>query len=190
MIAACGATFSKAVFIDITDAPQFGWRGMMIDDVRHFFGKAAMRRTLDLLFREGDAAAPKAGLDCVMTPRRFCYFNYEQGLAHDPVVYPWWSYPIPLEKAYGYDPLAGIPPAAQKHVLGGQCCLWANKIPDEPQLQWQTWPRACATAEVFWSPASCRDFAGFIRRMRIHRLRLLDRRVNCAPFGEEESCEM
>ena len=131
---------------------------------------------------EGGIAAAKAGLECVMTPHRFCYFNYEQGLLHDPIVYPWWSYPISLGKAYAYDPLAGIPPQAQKHVLGGQCCLWANKIPDEPQLQWQAWPRACATAEVFWSPADMRDQADFMRRMRVHRNRLIDAHVNCAPL--------
>lgn len=131
---------------------------------------------------EGGIAAAKANRDCVMCPHRDCYFNYEQGLEDDPVVYPWWSYPLTLERAYRYDPLAGMSAEAGRRVLGGQCCLWANMICDEMQLQWQAWPRACATAEVFWSPASCRDYSDFIRRMEVHRKRLIDAHVNCAPL--------
>ena len=131
---------------------------------------------------EGGIAAAKAGLTCVMAPHLFCYFNYEQGLRDDPVVYPWWSYPITLEKAYSFDPLAGIPDGAQGCVLGGECCLWSNRIPEEMQLQWQTWPRAAATAEVLWSAEGDRDFTDFRRRMVVHRPRLIGRHVMCAPL--------
>ena len=34
---------------EIEDAPQFGWRGVHWDDSRHFFGKAAVKRALDLM---------------------------------------------------------------------------------------------------------------------------------------------
>ena len=33
----------------IADAPAFGWRGVHIDDCRHFFGKAIVKRTIDLM---------------------------------------------------------------------------------------------------------------------------------------------
>jgi len=131
---------------------------------------------------EGGIAAAKAGRSSVMCPHTFCYYNYSQCLAEDPFLYPWWSIPLSLEKAYGYDPLAGIPEAARDTVLGGQCCLWANMIPDEPELQWKAWPRACATAEIFWSPEKLRDFADFRRRLKTHRARLVDMHVNCAPI--------
>lgn len=131
---------------------------------------------------DGGIAAARANRDCVMCPHRDCYFNYEQGIADDPVVYPWWSYPLTLERAYAYDPLAGLSEAEGAHVLGGQCCLWSSMICDEMQLQWQAWPRACATAEVFWSPAERRDYADFAKRMETHRRRLVSRHVNCAPL--------
>lgn len=33
----------------ITDAPRFGWRGMMLDEARHFFGKAKVLQILDIM---------------------------------------------------------------------------------------------------------------------------------------------
>ena len=35
--------------VEIEDAPQFGWRGMLIDDCRHFFGKETVKAQLDLM---------------------------------------------------------------------------------------------------------------------------------------------
>ena len=35
--------------LSITDAPRFGWRGFMIDDARHFFGKDEVKRVLDIM---------------------------------------------------------------------------------------------------------------------------------------------
>lgn len=132
----------------------------------------------------GGIAAAKAGRDSVMCPHDWCYFNYEQCLEDDPFEYPWWSYPLSLERAYAYDPLAGIPAVAQRHVLGGQCCLWSNQIHSEPELHWKAWPRACATAEIFWSPAEMRDFADFKRRVAAARKRLIAKRINAAPIAE------
>ncbi|MDX9869075.1 MAG: beta-N-acetylhexosaminidase, partial [Kiritimatiellia bacterium] len=33
--------------VEIRDAPRFGWRGLMIDEARHFLGKAAVLKILD-----------------------------------------------------------------------------------------------------------------------------------------------
>lgn len=134
---------------------------------------------------EGGIAAAKAGRDSVMCPHEWCYFNYEQCLEDDPFEYPWWSVPLSLERAYAYDPLAGMPAAAQRHVLGGQCCLWSNQIYSEPEFQWKAWPRACATAEIFWSSAESRDYADFCRRMTLVRKRIVANHVNAAPLPEK-----
>lgn len=34
---------------EITDAPRFGWRGISLDEARHFFGKSAVKRLMDLM---------------------------------------------------------------------------------------------------------------------------------------------
>lgn len=131
---------------------------------------------------EGARAAAKAGLQAVMCPHESCYFDYSQGLDDDPATYPWFTCRLPLEQAYAYDPLAELAAEAHRFVLGGQCCNWTEFTCNETELQWKMWPRAAATAEVFWSPAAVRDYADFRRRMAVQRRRLLAQRVNCAPF--------
>ncbi|MGN0832865.1 MAG: family 20 glycosylhydrolase [Kiritimatiellia bacterium] len=131
---------------------------------------------------EGAAAAAKVGLEAVMCPHESCYFDYRQCIDDDPATYPWFTCRLPLAKAYAYDPFAGVAEESRKFILGGQCCNWTEFTCNETELQWKLWPRACATAEVFWTPAAGRDYADFRRRLATHRRRLLARRVNCAPF--------
>ena len=35
--------------VEIKDAPQYKWRGLLIDDCRHFFGKEKVKRVIDLM---------------------------------------------------------------------------------------------------------------------------------------------
>lgn len=37
--------------VEIKDSPAFKWRGVQFDDARHFFGKATVKRTIDLMSR-------------------------------------------------------------------------------------------------------------------------------------------
>ena len=131
---------------------------------------------------EGGRAAAATGHESVMCPHTSCYFDYTQCLEDDPAVYPWFTHKLPLEKAYSYDPLDGIPEDQRKWVLGGQSCNWSEFTCNETELQWKMWPRTCATAEVFWSPAARRDWTDFLGRMATHRRRLLAAGVNCAPL--------
>lgn len=131
---------------------------------------------------EGGRAAAASGHQAVMCPHERCYLDYTQCLADDPAVYPWFTCPLPLEKVYTYDPLEGIPESQHELILGGQCCNWTEYTCNETELQWKMWPRACAAAEVFWSLASSRRYDDFIRRMKIHRGRLISSGINCAPL--------
>ena len=36
---------------EITDSPAYAWRGLMIDESRHFFGKEKVKQYLDMMFR-------------------------------------------------------------------------------------------------------------------------------------------
>lgn len=40
----------KVPFVEIKDKPRFKWRGLQLDESRHFFGKDEVKRLLDLMF--------------------------------------------------------------------------------------------------------------------------------------------
>ena len=128
----------------------------------------------------GGAEAARLGYDMVMNPHTETYYDYRQGLKDDPFQYPGGM--IPLYRAYAFDPAAGVVPEARKHVLGSQAQMWSEYIWNEYDLAWKMWPRACAMAEVLWTAPEKKDFYEFLRRMRVHRGRLLKMGVNCAPL--------
>ncbi|TEB39996.1 N-acetylhexosaminidase [Coprinellus micaceus] len=54
------------------------------------------------------------------------------------------------QKAYSFNPLANITKDQEKLVLGGQQLLWTEQA-GPSNLESIAWPRAAASAEVFWS---------------------------------------
>ncbi len=130
---------------------------------------------------ETGVKAAADGFEVLQTPFRETYYSCPQGLEDDP--FPYRSrHRLPLEKAYRFDPGRDVPEIARKNVLGSECCLWTEMIWNEFDLAWKAWPRACAFAEALWTDPQPRDYEGFARRMAVHRIRLLKRHVNCAPF--------
>lgn len=48
-VAAGGACAIRLPHTSIADSPRFGWRGFMLDEGRHFFGKEEVKRILDVM---------------------------------------------------------------------------------------------------------------------------------------------
>ena len=128
------------------------------------------------------ARAAKAGHELVNSSTRHCYFDYSQDIKGDSHRYLGKSR-ISLEKAYSFDPLAGIPAEASGKVVGGQCNNWAEFTYDGKDLEWKLWPRGLALAEVLWTypDAQRRNFAEFARRAAVRREEMAARGVNAAP---------
>ena len=124
----------------------------------------------------GGIAAARAGHDVVMAPNTWTYFDYYQSDDRDAEPLAIGGY-ISLEKAYSYEP---IPPDLSadeaKHVLGTQAQLWTEYMPDPKHVEYMAYPRACAHAEVAWTPAARKDYADFQARLNTHleRLAILD----------------
>ncbi len=115
---------------------------------------------------EGGIAAAHAGHDVVMTPTSHCYFDYYQ---HDVAMPTAICGCTPLEKVYEFDPVPPeISPDRVRHVLGGGANLWTEFIPNYGHLQYMTWPRACAMAEVLWSEKNGRTYDEFLERLNLH----------------------
>ena len=120
------------------------------------------------------------GHDVVMTPNNYCYLDYGQGLAEDPFQYIGGR--IPLEKCHSMDLCEGVPENLRSHIIGGQGNNWSEYTWNKFDLEWKMWPRGCALAEVFWSGNGKPSYDDFLRRMKVHRTRLIGQRVNCAPL--------
>ena len=123
----------------------------------------------------GGIAAARAGHDVVMVPDDFTYFDYYQSADHaaEPVAD---GGLVTLETVHGYEPIpAELTPDEARHVLGAQFALWTEYVPDPAHAEYMTFPRACAFAEVVWSPGPD-TYPGFLARLESHldRLRAMD----------------
>ena len=130
---------------------------------------------------DGGIAAARKGHDVVMAPTSHTYFDYYQGPPEDEPLA--WGGLLPLETVYDFEPIPEeLDKEQSRHILGAQGQLWGEYIPDERQLEYMAYPRACALAEVVWSPKEGRDYDGFRQRLERHleRLKVLD--VNYRPL--------
>jgi len=130
---------------------------------------------------EGGIAAAQAGHDVVMTPGAYTYFDHyqSQDTVSEPLAIGGF---LPLDSAYAYEPVPGaLSPAEARHVLGAQGQLWTEYMADPKQVEYMAFPRACALAEVLWTPREERDYADFLARLAVHRGRLAILDVNARP---------
>ena len=118
--------------------------------------------------------AAKKGHPVIMSPGPYTYFDMAQ--------YPgerghWWAGVVNTEKTYSFDPMSGhnLKPNEIKNIFGVEGCLWSEYL-NEPvnQVDFQTFPRLCALAEVAWTPQSDRKWSEFRNRMANGYLTRLD----------------
>jgi hexosaminidase len=134
---------------------------------------------------EGGIKAAKMGHAVIMTPDSHCYLDLYQG---DPTVEPDTYSSLRLKDCYDFEPVpAGIP---SRLILGGQANLWTESVYNERHVQYMTWPRSLATAEVLWSPAEKKDWPGFVQRMEAAFARLDSAHVNYARSAYDPVVKM
>jgi hexosaminidase len=122
----------------------------------------------------GGVTAARAGHDVVMCPEQHVYLDHRQhGGPDEPVPI---GHVRTLEDVYRFEPVPPeLTPDEARHVLGTQANVWTEVMETPARVDYQTYPRLSAFAEVAWSclPASAeRDFTGFERRMTAHYARL------------------
>ncbi|WP_406444988.1 beta-N-acetylhexosaminidase [Streptomyces sp. NBC_01613] len=122
----------------------------------------------------GGVAAARAGHDVVMCPEQYVYLDHRQAAGEDEPVPI--GYVRTLEDVYRFEPVPPeLTPDEARHVLGTQANVWTEVMEDPARVDYQTFPRLSAFAEVAWSslPAPAdRDYADFERRMAVHYRRL------------------
>ncbi len=112
----------------------------------------------------GAHAAAVSGHAAVLSPWPTLYFDNRQSTLATEA--PGRLEVVSLEDVYRFsleDPT--LSPAQMRRVLGVQANIWTEHIQTDERVQWMTWPRAAALAEVAWSPAARRDWPSFLRRL-------------------------
>ncbi|MBK3518095.1 glycoside hydrolase family 20 protein [Carboxylicivirga marina] len=114
---------------------------------------------------KGGIEAANSGHNVIMSPTSHCYFDYYQGpIDTEPVAFNGF---IPLKKVYEFDPIpAELSEENARFILGGQGNLWTEKVPDKAHMQYMTFPRMAAMAEVLWTSEQSRDWDSFSQRLK------------------------
>ncbi len=70
-----------------------------------------------------------------------------------------------MKLAYKFEPIPKkLNEKYHKHVLGLEAPMWGEFIPNIKRLEWQTFPRLMAFAEIGWTPKIKKDFTSFHKR--------------------------
>lgn len=120
----------------------------------------------------GGIRAAQEGHDVVMAPTSHTYLDYYQSrdTENEPPAIGGF---LPLSRVYEYDPIpAELDASNRNHVLGAQGQLWTEYMKTPDHVEYMAFPRACALAEVVWSPRANRDYGDFLGRLRVHLQRL------------------
>ncbi len=120
---------------------------------------------------EGGIAAAREGHDVVMTPYGYTYFDYYQAEPeNEPLAI---GGLLPLEKVYAYDPVpAELDEQQRHHILGVQGQVWTEYLSTPEKVEYMAYPRACAMAEIGWTPLDQKDFNEFSVTLGHHVKRL------------------
>jgi hexosaminidase len=117
---------------------------------------------------DGAVAAAQAGHDTVLSPWPTLYFDNRQ--YHD--TQPGRGQLITLRDVYAFDPApASLSAAQRQHILGVQANIWTEHMRTEARVEYMTFPRAAALAEVAWSPPNQLNWESFEARLpaQLHR---------------------
>ncbi len=119
------------------------------------------------------------GNDIVMTPGSHCYLDHSPGAMPKEPGFKVIGGNLSLETVYNFEPIPkGFTPEQAKHVLGAQGNLWSEYIYNQAKWEYLAFPRACAMAEVLWSPREGKDMADFMKRLEMNEKRLDAHGVN------------
>jgi len=133
---------------------------------------------------EGGIAAASQKHDVIMTPESHVYFDYYQSLyPEEPLASGGYT---PLSKVYSYEPAGDkLSSETKQYVKGVEGQAWSEYYTSDAKAEYMIFPRALALAELAWTPASSRNYADFLNRLRLQRKLLKKLQVNTATNFDE-----
>ncbi|THU41112.1 beta-hexosaminidase [Niastella caeni] len=135
---------------------------------------------------EGGKAAIAQHHRVIMTPESHCYFDYYQSLyAEEPLAAGGFT---PLQKVYGYEPLASSTDSMNATYLAGvEGQAWSEYYTSTAKATYMIFPRALALAELAWTPVALRNYDNFLSRLRHQKLLQQQEGVNYSNLFDEIS---
>lgn len=95
----------------------------------------------------------KKGGDVIMSNFKYAYLDHSYSFT-------------PLKLAYKAEPiLRKLEKKYHKQILGIEALMWGEYIPNIERLEWQTFPRLMAFAEIGWTPKNKKDYRSFQERL-------------------------
>jgi hexosaminidase len=79
-----------------------------------------------------------------------------------------WAALIELDDAYNWDPTELHEGIKRENILGVEAPLWSETISTRADIEYLTFPRLPAIAEIAWTPKNLRDWDSFSRRIAWH----------------------
>jgi hexosaminidase len=134
---------------------------------------------MDWLDNETVAAA-QAGQYVVRSPNGNCYFDY-----YERTGVTWSLEPpaiggnVPLSTVYAFEPVpSNLASQYTRYILGAQANTWCEYIPSLLNVEFKSYPRLCAMAELAWTPAASKNYTDFTNRLVLGQQRLAQMGVN------------
>jgi hexosaminidase len=126
---------------------------------------------------KGGIAAAKQHHDVVMAPTTFAYFDYYQGEPYlEPVAIGGY---LPLDKVYSYEPVPEELSADEAvFIKGVQATVWSEYIHSAEKVEYMSFPRAAAIAEIGWSDPKLKNWEDFKRRLEMQYKRYENAGIN------------
>ncbi|TDL19714.1 N-acetylhexosaminidase [Rickenella mellea] len=163
------------------------WDDMLLDKTRNV---QLTNDTIVMVWHNEDAAVKVVEKGFKIIHANYDYFYLDCG--HGPWVVPTstytsWCDPFKSwQKAYSFDPLANITRKEKDLVLGGEHLLWTEQASPH-NLDSIAWPRAAASAEVFWTGAKTSsgkplDVRSALPRLHQMTYRMQKRGIRATPL--------
>jgi hexosaminidase len=107
--------------------------------------------------------AARRGAKVVLSPASRAYLDMKYD-EHTTLGLEWAGH-IDVRDAYGWDPAKLLDGIAEDRILGVEAAIWSETLRTMDDVEFMAFPRLPAIAEVGWSPASARGWAGFRLRL-------------------------
>jgi hexosaminidase len=101
---------------------------------------------------EKGVEAAERGLDVIMAPMQYLYFDWLSSDAPDePIALTQPPHVTTWERVYGFSVVPeDLAPPLHHHIRGAQAQLWTEYIATRDHLDYMAFPRLCALSEVVW----------------------------------------